>query len=435
MPIPASLSLGHLKHILTDVGLWQHTDGPHPNRAFGYSIDDEARGLLVALGYWKQHYEPAFQEKLGGICFRFLKNAAITDGPDAGKFHNFCDEQGCWLDPLGSDDSFGRTFWALGAAHADDAPFAPRTECEPLLRRALLVTEDVTADYLRSKAFVILGLAACRLDDGLLRLLAGRLASAYTAQAEPEWRWFEPQMTYCNARLPQALLLASACFPKETRWRKLGMESLDFLLDRTRNAYGSYDPVGNDRLTEAGWFQKGETSPPRFDQQPVDAGALVEACATAFQVTGEERFPNGGSRCVPVVPWRKRTWTVALRCFHRSRGRRPARRWRQRQHGRRIRRVRSHGSSSFARHSIIKERFLYGRSQSPSNQVRYRRLARHHRGRLHRRSCAPCGTGRRQLFQTRLRARRLYRLSSATTTARSRNTSVWKRPKWSRRPA
>ena len=276
--------------MLTDIGLWQHSDGDQPHRAFGYSIDDEARGLLVALGYGQSGFQPAFQEKLGGTCFRFLQNAAITSGPDAGKFHNFCDEEGGWLDSLGSDDSFGRTFWALGAAYAADAPFAPRSEAETLLRGAISVARDMTKGYLRSKAFVILGLAACRLDDKLLRHLAGRLAASYDAHAEPEWRWFEPHMTYCNARLPQALLLASALFPTETRWREIGTQSLDFLLDRTRNAYGSYDPIGNMRLTEAGWFQKGESQPPRFDQQPVDAGALVEACATAFAVTGDEKY-------------------------------------------------------------------------------------------------------------------------------------------------
>ena len=97
-------------------------------------------------------------------------------------------------------------------------------------------------------------------------------------------------MTYCNARLPQALFTAARMFPDSLRYGKIAAESLDFLLDRTRNAQGSYNPIGNLRLTEAGWFTRHDREPPKFDQQPVDAGALVECCAEAFQTTGQPRY-------------------------------------------------------------------------------------------------------------------------------------------------
>lgn len=285
-----SLRYDHLDRLLTEIGLWQHTRLDEPNPRHGYSIDDEARGLIVGLHLWEQGIEPKLGRRLAETCFRFIQNAALTEGPQAGRYHNFCDAGGRWLDPIGSDDSFGRTVWSLGVAHAIDAPFAPRADAERLLRGSLPVVTELTPNYLRAKAFVILGLAACRLDDALLRGLAESLVHAYEETATDDWRWFEPHMTYCNARLPHALFTAAPFFSEDARCVQIATEALDFLLDVTRTPTGGYAPVGNAPMEKAGWFQRGDAAPPRFDQQPVDAGALVEACAAAYRVTGLPRF-------------------------------------------------------------------------------------------------------------------------------------------------
>lgn len=286
----ASLRFDHLEEMLTPIGLWQHYEDSHPNPRHGYSIDDEARGLIVGLRYWQQGTEPRFYERLARTCFNFVQGAAITSGECAGQYHNFCDKQGKWLDSVGSEDSFGRTLWGLGIAHAVDAPFAPRSIAEALLFGSLPVLPAMRPTYLRAKAFAILGLSEARIADDQIQLLADALAEKYEACTDSNWRWFEDQMTYCNARLPQALFAASRVFPENARYKCIATESLDFLLQKTRNGQGSYDPVGNLRLTEAGWFTRHDKAPPRFDQQPVDAGALVECCAEAFRVTGEPRY-------------------------------------------------------------------------------------------------------------------------------------------------
>jgi len=284
------LSLGHLDCLLTDIGLWQHAQGCRPHPRHGYSIDDEARGLIVGLRYWEQGVETSFSSRLARTCFGFVEAAAITAGKGIGRYHNFCDANGRWLDSVGSDDSFGRTLWGLGVAHAMDAPFAPRLIAETLLRRSLPAIDGLNPWYLRAHAFVILGLAASRLDDERLKKAADVLADAYEANTDDQWRWFEDGMTYCNARLPQALFAASRVFPGEARWAQIATESLDFLLENTRNDQGSYDPVGNARLTTRGWFLRTDDTPARYDQQPVDAGALVECCAEAWHATGAARF-------------------------------------------------------------------------------------------------------------------------------------------------
>jgi hypothetical protein len=244
----------------------------------------------VGLHYWNHNVTPGFYGRLANTCFRFIERAAITAGPKTGHYHNFCDANGRWLDPIGSDDSFGRTFWGLGVAYAINAPFAPRVEAARLLCRSLPAIDDLTPHYLRAASFVILGLAESRMDDLRLRRLADQLSDAYEKTAGPDWHWFEDYMTYENPRLPQALLAASVAIPEVARYRQIGAESLDFLLQVSRSPDGSHAPIGNAPMERDAWFKRGDHRPPQFDQQPVDAGALVEACALAHRVTRKPHF-------------------------------------------------------------------------------------------------------------------------------------------------
>ena len=191
---------------------------------------------------------------------------------------------------MGSEDSFGRTLWGLGVACAIDAPFAPRAKAEALILGSLPVLPAMRSTYLRAKAFVILGLSEAQIGTEQIEALADALADKYEACCDAQWHWFEDQMTYCNARLPQALFVAARLFPDNPRYAQIARESLDFLLGKTRNPQGSYNPIGNLRLTEAGWFTRRDDCPPLFDQQPVDAGALVECCAEAYRVTRDPRY-------------------------------------------------------------------------------------------------------------------------------------------------
>ncbi|HEX5323712.1 MAG TPA: hypothetical protein VFW40_07995, partial [Capsulimonadaceae bacterium] len=230
----------------------------------------------------KREIDPEFAQRLGDVCFRFIEKAARSDG----RYHNFSDKDCRWLDSVGSDDSFGRTLWSLAVASAADLPFAPKSRSLPLLECSLPLTRELP--YLRSRAFALIAIAQLPgyARDKALEL-ANRIADGYENTRGSEWRWFEDDMTYCNARLPQAMFLAATLFPKEDRFLAIGVESLDFLLKAMRLAGkgAGYAPIGND-----GWYKRGQKRPALFDQQPVDAGALVEACMQALQTTGEPRF-------------------------------------------------------------------------------------------------------------------------------------------------
>lgn len=283
---PAKLRLDHFDKMLTDIGIWQHSAGPQPDRRHGYSIDDQVRGLIVAINYFQAGVETKFMERLGRVCFDFVKNAAITSGPNAGRFHNFCDEHYHWLDKIGSDDSLGRTIWALGVACSADVPFAPREEAMPLLSRAMRVAEKLSPA--RTVAFSILGTPTDHSE--LVGNLADRLVLSFRDSATDDWAWFENHLTYCNARLPQALFAAADRFPERPEYLAVARRSLAFLLRVSQNEKGSYSPIGNEPLTSRGWYTRGDERPPLFDQQPVDAGALVECCALAYAVTGNPTY-------------------------------------------------------------------------------------------------------------------------------------------------
>jgi hypothetical protein len=274
--------------MMTEIGMWQHSAGPFPDRRHGYSIDDQVRALIVAIDYYDRGIQREYMEWVGAVTFDFIRRAAITSGRNAGRYHNFCDEHGRWLDTIGSDDSLGRTIWALGIACAADAPFAPRDEARCLLSASLGVVKELSP--VRTIAFAILGAAQCGIDREIVGTLADRLAQAFRSTASSDWRWFEDHLTYCNARLPMALFAAARLFPERPEYLEIARDSLGFLLKTTRNDKGSYDPVGNEPLTTRGWHTRSDLKPPLFDQQPVDAGALVECCALAYSVTGDPAY-------------------------------------------------------------------------------------------------------------------------------------------------
>src|SRR5690606_6053662 len=98
----------------------------------------------------------------------------------------------------------------------------------------------------------------------------------------PDWRWFEERITYGNAKMSEALLLAYE-ITGQARFKEVGLITLDFLLGLTwTGAY--FDLIGND-----GWIER-RKSRAIFSQQPIDAGYLVEACDTAYRLTQEPRY-------------------------------------------------------------------------------------------------------------------------------------------------
>ncbi len=265
----------HLDHLLTPLGIWQHTRYAEPWVEHGFSIDDQARGLIVGAWLyrlaptnptWLALHDPTFPERLIETTLRYIEGAQLPNG----RFHNFRDAEGNWLDEVGSDDSFGRTVWALRTL----LKLLPNADWA---KRAQALLEPATPHILKMEPSRTIAFLLMEEEDTHRLLALGRaLAERYQMTREPDWRWFEPFLTYDNPRLPQALL-HSGLLTRMPRWMEIAKEAFEFLAETTSAETGYFQPVGSE-----GWYFRGKARAV-FDQQPICAGATVEAYLDAWQ--------------------------------------------------------------------------------------------------------------------------------------------------------
>jgi hypothetical protein len=277
-------SLDHLRALTDDTGIAQHACGEIPNRHEGYCTDDVARAFMVALAAaaHERHREEAL--RLARIYLAYLLHAQRPDG----RFANFMSFDRVWLDEAGTPDSNGRAIWALGFGIRHAPRESWRELCRERLDRALPNVAGL--GFARSTAYAALGLtrayaAAGRADATLasvLRTLGDGLTALHTATRTPDWQWFEPSMTYDNARLPEALIRIGTVL-EDRPFVELGLATLDFYESVTIED-GVFVPIGN-----AGWYERGGRRA-RYAQQPLEAAALVDAALAAGDVTGEPRY-------------------------------------------------------------------------------------------------------------------------------------------------
>src|SRR6476646_3506592 len=293
VPEPAPLfpvSREHLDLLTGPFGIMQHAILSRPDPGHGSCTDDVSRALEVDLLHgrtlgWSAVSERAWQN------VRFLRDAF---DPALGTFRNFRRADGTWIEDPASEDSQGRAMLALGTVVGTSPDGRMVALAASLFPDALPETVRVTA--MRAQASILLGCdAAIRVDptdatDRAYRMLARRLHSAFTTFATDDaWPWPEPILTYENGLPPRALIVAGRCL-SSTPMIETGRRSLDWLIDIQTGDEGGFSPVGN------GWWPRdGERS--RFDQQPIEATALLLAAEAAFAESGDERYLEAMERC------------------------------------------------------------------------------------------------------------------------------------------
>ncbi|MGA2080060.1 MAG: hypothetical protein ABSH53_05535 [Holophaga sp.] len=289
LPLPA-LDLVHLRRLTDSTGILQHARFSVPRFDEGYCLDDNARALLLATLLEAAQAEAGVDPDPGldALACRYLAFVNHAFNPDRGRFRNFMAFSRTWLEPQGSDDSHGRALWALGAA-AGRCPDPGRRELARVLFQAGLPAAGAF-NAPRPLAYALLGIHACLAAEGpepdLVRMerdLAGRLHGMHLEQKSEAWPWFEDRLTYGNARLPQALILAGRR-NRRRDWLAAGLGALDWLARVQTDAQGRFAPVGSrgfyPRRGIRAWF----------DQQPVEACATVSACLDALAASGEPRW-------------------------------------------------------------------------------------------------------------------------------------------------
>jgi glycosyltransferase involved in cell wall biosynthesis len=278
---PPETRIDHFLAMCDDTGLLQHAVHSVPDRHHGYCVDDNARALLLACAL-NGPGERRLPEVLTSQLAAFVQHAWNRD---TGRFRNFMSFDRRWLEDKGSEDSHGRTLWGLGECARADANPSRREWAASLFAEALPAVEGFHAP--RACAFALLGLdaylAAVPEDfrAGRMReLLSGRLMDLLARHETRDWVWFEPGLTYDNARLPQALLLTGISMGVPA-YIDAGLRTLRWLMPRQTAPLGFFRPVGTEGFGE-------HHRPPRaFDQQPLEAAATISACAAALLADGD----------------------------------------------------------------------------------------------------------------------------------------------------
>lgn len=280
------VDLRHLQRLTEDAGILQHAVFIAPNYDEGYTTDDNARALVVAV--MLEELGMADEVSAVDLAARYLAFLWHAFDQETRRFRNHLSYDRRWLEEVGSEDAHGRALWALGAVLGRSATEGLRGTAARLFEMALPVVLEMRS--LRAWAFTLVGLgdyfrrfAGDRAARHVQATLAHRLLEAYRAHGGEDWRWFEDVLTYANAKLPHALLVAGRWMGNDEMWRA-GLEALDWLAAVQRGEDGQFVPIGTD-----GFYRRGGARA-RFDQQPLEAQAMVSACLEAFRLTGERKW-------------------------------------------------------------------------------------------------------------------------------------------------
>jgi glycosyltransferase involved in cell wall biosynthesis len=280
--LPA-LKLDHLRRMTDDTGMFQHAIFTVPNYREGYTIDDNARALTVSA-----LLEELGNEETSELTSRYFAFVWYAFNSETGRFRNFMNYQRNWLEDSGSDDSHGRTLWALGTVLGRSNTPALQSMAGWVFEKALPAILHTSSP--RAWAFALIGIheylhrfAGDRRVGQVREQLAGRLLKLYQINRADEWHWYEKSLTYCNAALPHALLMCGQGIPNNDM-TEAGLESLSWLADLQRADEGHFVPIGSN-----GFYQRGGERA-RFDQQPVEAQAMVSACLEAHRITGDKSW-------------------------------------------------------------------------------------------------------------------------------------------------
>ncbi|MGA7343121.1 MAG: glycosyltransferase family 4 protein [Terracidiphilus sp.] len=279
------LNTAHLLKMTDDTGILQHAIFSVPNASEGYTTDDNARALIVSV-LLEDCLPQVGREEYLNLSRRYLAFLWFAFNTDTGRFRNFLGYDRKWREDAGSDDSHGRALWSLGKVlgHSQDAGL--RGAAGRLFEAAVPATLTFTSP--RAWAFCVLGMQAYldwfpgdRAIQGARNTLANRLLDVYERSHSATWRWFEKSLSYSNARLSQALILAGWRSDNQ-RMIEVGMDSLKWLVaEQHRDDKDIFVPIGSN-----GFFIEGSEKA-RFDQQPVEACATVSACLEVYRLTEE----------------------------------------------------------------------------------------------------------------------------------------------------
>jgi len=283
--------LNHLREMTDDTGVLQHAKYCTPDRHHGYCTDDNARALVVASMTWSLFQD----ESMLPLMRTYLSFLSFAHWTHRGRFRNFMSYHRQWLEEDGSDDSQGRAIWSLGHLISHTPFESMRSLALDLLARCGGVFRSIGSP--RSWAFSILGLhyylRQCpddRVAQERLAQMGSKLNKVFADREQPDWPWCDKTVTYDNARLPQALIVAGINLDQKEMIDR-GVRVLKWLVELQTTPQGTLSIIGN-----RGWYPRGGERA-RFDQQPLEPAALIGACKAAYRATSDAKWLAVMRRC------------------------------------------------------------------------------------------------------------------------------------------
>jgi len=294
LPPPAELPAVDLRQLLRltdDTGMFQHALHQLPDPNHGYCIDDNCRALIAAV----------YDTQLNGLdskrvpLERYLSFVTYGLNPDNGRFRNFMSYDRRWLEDAGSMDSHARTIWSLGVT----CKRAPNDSIREIAHRVYLEGLPAAREFgfIRPWVYILLGIdeylefePTHDVSNELLVKLSDRMWAMWQDNAADDWPWWEDRLTWGNAKLPHAAMLAAHRLNQPDRL-EAALKALRWCLDVQTADAGHLTIIGND-----GWFTR-DGRRGQFDQQPIEAQGLVQACLAAARITGDAKWADHAWRC------------------------------------------------------------------------------------------------------------------------------------------
>ena len=287
------LRLDHIMRMTDDTGIIQHAIYNVPNYHEGYCTDDNSRAFILCNLLDELGGRPP-SESLDRLATSYIAFLSAAMNRETGRFRNFMSHGRQWLEDSGSEDSHARALWAAGTGAARSRNEGHRKLSVQLFERGLSAVEAFSSP--RAWAFTLLGIHeflhpfpghshAKALCEGLTLKLIG----LWKSHATENWPWFESKATYENARLCQALLLSGQWMPNPEAL-EIGLKSLSWLASVQKTPAGHFRPIGSNGFYEM------DGARADFDQQPVEAQAMVSACLEAFRATQDESWSREAKR-------------------------------------------------------------------------------------------------------------------------------------------
>jgi len=300
MLIEAELKIDHLLRMTDCTGIIQHSKYSIPDLATGYTTDDNARALIVACMLYDK-----FEDDISlNLIIKYLSFLHFAQNSN-GRFKNFMNYQRQFIEEEGSEDSFGRSMWALGFLTSfENMPKGLLEPANQMISNSIPNLNKLKA--MRAICYSLIGLVHLYGKNNkivtrkVIESLAERVFNEFETNKSEKWYWYENKITYANGIIPYALFKAYSALEKK-KYLKTGMEILGFLEDICLKD-GYLKLIGCN-----GWSIKGKL-PAKFDEQPIDAADMVLAYSEAYKATNDSVYLEKTELCFK--------WFLGLNCHN-----------------------------------------------------------------------------------------------------------------------